>query len=113
METKRIAVVGYGGRGGIYGEFALQFPEKFQLVAVADINEMRLKRLEGENVDVYTDYKKLLDAGYELDLVAIATHILVALSIKGQEMRWKREEYQLDRLSALLMLGGERCVLPV
>ena len=73
METKRIAVVGYGGRGGIYGEFALQFPEKFQLVAVADINEMRLKRLEGENVDVYTDYKKLLDAGYELDLVAIAT----------------------------------------
>ena len=73
METKRIAVVGYGGRGGIYGEFALQFPEKFQLVAAADINEMRLKRLEGENVDVYTDYKKLLDAGYELDLVAIAT----------------------------------------
>ena len=43
METKRIAVVGYGGRGGIYGEFALQFPEKFQLVAAADINEMPLQ----------------------------------------------------------------------
>lgn len=73
MSTKKLAVIGYGGRGGIYGEFALCFPDKFQLVAAADIDELRLKKLEGKNVDTYTDYKKLLDAGYDLDLVAIAT----------------------------------------
>lgn len=73
MERKKLAVIGYGGRGSIYGEFALCFPEKFQLVAAADIDVLRLQKLHGKNVDTYTDYRQLLDAGYDLDLVAIAT----------------------------------------
>lgn len=73
METKKLAVIGYGGRGGIYGEFALQYPEKFQLVAAVDTNEERLALLKDKNVKTYTDYKELLDAGYDLDLVAICT----------------------------------------
>ena len=73
METKRLAVIGYGGRGGIYGEYALKYPEQFKLVAVAETNPDRTKRLEGTDVDVYSDYRELLDKGYELDLVAIST----------------------------------------
>ena len=33
MEAKRLAVIGYGGRGGIYGEYAIKYPEQFKLVA--------------------------------------------------------------------------------
>lgn len=73
MVTKNLAIIGYGGRGSIYGSFALKFPNKFNLIAVADIDENRLKRLNGTNVDTYTDYRVLLDKGYDLDLVAIAT----------------------------------------
>ena len=36
MKTKKLAVIGYGGRGSIYGGFALANPDKFELVAVAD-----------------------------------------------------------------------------
>ncbi len=73
MEVKNLAVIGYGGRGSIYGEYALQFPEKFKLVAVAETQPHRVKRLEGTNTAVYTDYRELLDKGYKLDLVAICT----------------------------------------
>lgn len=73
MGTKKLAVIGYGGRGGIYGEFALTYPEKFQLVAAADTNPLRLNPLKEKGVDTYSDYKELLNAGYDLDLVAIAT----------------------------------------
>ena len=73
MEAKRLAVIGYGGRGGIYGEYALKYPEQFKLVAIAEPNPLRAKKVEGTDVDVYSDYKELLDKGYELDLVAITT----------------------------------------
>lgn len=73
METKKLAIVGYGGRGRIYGRYALCYPEKFHLVAVADIDEMRLQPLKEQGVDTYTDYKKMLDAGMEIDLVVIST----------------------------------------
>jgi len=73
METKKLAVIGYGGRGGIYGEYALTFPEKFKLVAACDNNELRLEKLKDKNVQLFSDYRDLLDAGFDLDLVAIAT----------------------------------------
>ena len=73
MKTKKLAVIGYGGRGGIYGEYALQYPDKFQLVAAADVAEHRLAPIRERGVKTYTDYRELLDAGFDLDLVAIAT----------------------------------------
>ena len=73
MEKKRLAIIGHGGRGRIYGRFALNFPEKFELVAAADINEARLAPLEKEGVKTYLDYKEMLDAGLKLDLVTITT----------------------------------------
>ena len=68
-----MAVIGYGGRGEIYGNYALAFPQKYKLVAVAETNPYRLKKLEGKGVDRYTDYRGLLDKGYDLDLVVIST----------------------------------------
>ena len=41
MDTKNLAVIGFGGRGHIYGEFARKYPEKFQLKAVAETDEYR------------------------------------------------------------------------
>ena len=73
MKTKKLAVIGYGGRGSIYGAFALAHPDKFELVAVADTDKRRFRPLEGTNVKLFNDYKSLLDAGFELDLVAIST----------------------------------------
>ncbi len=73
MKTKKLAVIGYGGRGGIYGEYALQYPDKFQLIAAADVAEHRLAPIRERGVKTYTDYRELLDAGFDLDLVAIAT----------------------------------------
>ena len=73
MKTKKLAIIGYGGRGRIYGRFALCYPEKFQLVAAADIKENRLEPLKEQGVKTYLDYKEMLDAGFDLDLVAITT----------------------------------------
>ena len=73
METKKLAVIGYGGRGGIYGEYALKYPEKFKLVAAADVNTSKIDFLKEYGVQTYSDYKELLDAGLDIDLVAIAT----------------------------------------
>lgn len=88
MDTKNLAVIGFGGRGHIYGEFARQYPEKFQLKAVAETEEYRRRDAkENFGAEVYEDYKELLDQGYRLDLVAIATqdaqhkeHALYALN---------------------------------
>ena len=92
MKTKKLAIIGYGGRGRIYGRFALCYPEKFQLVAAADIKENRLEPLKEQGVKTYLDYKEMLDAGFDLDLVAITTqdaqhreHALYAMA-KGYDL---------------------------
>lgn len=66
MGTKNLAVIGFGGRGHIYGEFARKYPEKFKLKAVAETDEYR-RRDAKENFgsEVYEDYKELLDQGYQ------------------------------------------------
>ena len=88
MDTNNLAVIGFGGRGHIYGEFSRKYPEKFQLKAVAETDEYRRRDAkENFGAEVYEDYKELLDQGYRLDLVAIATqdaqhkeHALYALN---------------------------------
>lgn len=71
---KNIAIIGFGGRGHIYGNYAKQNSEQFRVVAVADTVEHR--RRDGEEnfgAVAYADYKELLDKGYDLDLVVIST----------------------------------------
>lgn len=73
METKKLAVLGYGGRGAIYGEYALTYPDQFKLVAVCDIDDNRLCVPKQHGVPTFKDYKEFLDAGLEIDLLAICT----------------------------------------
>ena len=72
--TKNIAIIGFGGRGHIYANYAKQNPDKFRVVAVADIAEHR--RRDGEEnfgAVAYEDYREMIDKGYELDLVVVST----------------------------------------
>jgi predicted dehydrogenase len=91
--TKNIAIIGFGGRGHIYGNYAKQNPEQFHLVAVADPQvHKRNEAVESFGAEAYEDYRELLDKGYELDLVVISTqdaqhkeHALYALK-KGYDL---------------------------
>ena len=91
--VRNIAIIGFGGRGHIYGAYARQNPDKFNLVAIADIAEHRRRDAE-ENFGAvaYSDYKELLNKGYKLDLVVISTqdadhkeHALYAMK-KGYDL---------------------------
>lgn len=71
---KNLAIVGFGGRGHIYGCFAQKNPDKFKLIAVADTDEYKRKdAVENFGAEAYADYREMLDKGYKLDLVAIST----------------------------------------
>lgn len=92
MKVKNLAVIGYGSRGGIYGAYALKFPEQFKLVAVAETQPHKILKLKDTDVAIYDDYRELLDKGYDLDLVAICTqdiqhkeHAIYALN-KGYDL---------------------------
>ncbi len=72
--TKNIAIIGFGGRGHIYANYAKQNPDKFHVVAVADIAEYRRRDgVENYGAEAFEDYRELLDKGYKLDLVVIST----------------------------------------
>ena len=74
MKTKKLAVVGYGQRGSIYANYALQNPEEFVVTAVIDNDESRRKFAESKhNCPVFSDYKDFLRAEIDADIVAIAT----------------------------------------
>ena len=74
MKRKNLAIIGFGARGGIYGQFAQKNPDKFHLVAVAETDDYRRNVAEKDfGAKPYVDYKEMLDAGYELDLVAVCT----------------------------------------
>ncbi|MEW9671968.1 Gfo/Idh/MocA family protein [Ammoniphilus sp. 3BR4] len=44
MKPIRVAVIGAGDRGNIYGDYALQFPNQLQVVAVAEPDQARRNR---------------------------------------------------------------------
>ena len=72
--VKNIAIIGFGGRGHIYGNFAKYNPDKFRVVAVADVAAHRREDgVKNYGAEAYEDYRELLDKGYELDLVVIST----------------------------------------
>ena len=74
MKTKKLAVVGYGQRGSIYANYALQNPEEFVVTAIVDNDENRRKLAASKHdCPVFSDYREFLAAGIEADLVAVAT----------------------------------------
>ena len=74
MEIKKLAIVGFGGRGRIYADFCRQNPEKFHLAAVAETDESRRREaVEQFGAKGYVDYREMLSSGEKFDLVVIAT----------------------------------------
>ena len=74
MKKLKMIILGYGQRGGIYGNYAFTYPEKYEVVAVVDCREARLE-IAKEQFDcpVFKDYKSMLEANIEADFVAVAT----------------------------------------
>ncbi|NEE01399.1 Gfo/Idh/MocA family protein [Phytoactinopolyspora halotolerans] len=70
----RIAIVGAGNRGQAYGRWLRTHPKAAHLVAVADPNPTRRRRLAAETGGAeYVEWRELLETGPEIDAVIIAT----------------------------------------
>lgn len=78
IETPVTAIlIGAGHRGNIYADYAKKFPDELRIVAVADPNPERRKRIAqlhniSENF-CFTDWKKVFSIGKFADTVIIAT----------------------------------------
>ncbi len=74
-KCKKLVVLGYGGRGRIYSDFAKKYPEKFNLVAVIDNNPVKVETAKSlyNGTQFFSDYHDFLNAKIEADLVAICT----------------------------------------
>lgn len=74
MNTKKLAVVGYGQRGSIYADYALQNPTEFVVTAITD-NDKSRRELAASKHDcpIFDDYRDFIKAGIEADIVAVAT----------------------------------------
>ena len=65
-----LAIIGVGGMGGRHFKYAQEAGAR--IVAVADVDESRLKPYAGQGIKTYVDYLKMLDEG-GFDGVIIAT----------------------------------------
>ena len=74
-ETKKLVVFGLGQRGNIYASFAKRYPEKFQLVAIIENDEERIKYAQAtySGVELFKDYRDFLKRDIQADIVAVAT----------------------------------------
>ena len=71
---KKLIVLGFGARGSTYASYTTRYPEEFELVAIVEVRKERIEQARSlYTCPVYTDYKEMLAAGIEADLVAIAT----------------------------------------
>ena len=75
LGRKKIVIFGFGQRGMIYASFAKQYPEKFEIVAIIDVDErkMELAKKEYPNVALFKDYNDFLVKKIPADIVAVAT----------------------------------------
>ena len=74
MKRLKMIILGYGQRGRIYGNYALSYPEEYEVTAVVDCDEGK-RKMAKQNIGcpVFEDYRMMLNAGIEADVVAVAT----------------------------------------
>lgn len=71
----RVAIIGAGAIAPSHIKGYLEFPEDCTIVALCDIYQEKAEKIAKEyglNVDIYDDYKKLLDRT-DIDLVSVCT----------------------------------------
>lgn len=74
MKRLKMIVFGYGARGGIYANYALTFPEEYEVVAVVESDKVRREEAaEKIGCPVFADYRDMFAANIEADFVAVAT----------------------------------------
>ena len=75
METKKLAILGFGQRGRGYANFAKNNPDKFEVAAVIENDEGRLNMAKEEypNAKLYSDYKDFIKDKVFADIVAVCT----------------------------------------
>lgn len=77
MSVVKLAVVGAGGRGGVYSDWALDHPESAQVTAVAepraDVRDRVAQRHHITSAQQFDDWRQLLAAGRVADAVLICT----------------------------------------
>lgn len=73
MKQIRAALLGFGNRGGIYADHSLDYPDEMKIVAVIEINKVRLneaqKRYGLADDEVFTDLDEFLKRKIPCDLV--------------------------------------------
>lgn len=73
----KIAVVGAGARGAVYAEFAAQWPDRVEIVAVAETRDSIRGRFAARHLlgpgSVFADWRELAARGRIADAVIIAT----------------------------------------
>lgn len=88
----KVVIVGYGDRGSIYANYAAQYPEELEIVAVVDPDPFRLGMAK-EKFDLHksqciTDFDELLSRGKIADCAVVATmdqlHYEQAKALLGQ-----------------------------
>lgn len=78
MKQIKLGLIGAGERGAnCYAPYALKYPSEVKFVCVAEPREERRNQFAKTHAipkeDCYTDWKDLLEKGYELDGIIIAT----------------------------------------
>ena len=70
-------IVGYGNRGQVYADYALECPDEFGIAAVVDPNEFKLceaKEKFGLPDDrLFADFSEFVKSGIKCDFVVNAT----------------------------------------
>ena len=74
MKRLKMIILGYGQRGRIYGNYALAYPEEYEVSAVVDCDENKREMAKQKiGCPVFENYREMLEAGIEADFVAVAT----------------------------------------
>ena len=73
MQVK-IAILGYGKRGAIYAWYAKNNPNKFKVVAVAEIDPIKREIASANHgCPVFENWKDMINSGLDADIIAVAT----------------------------------------
>lgn len=77
MKTVKAIVIGYGGRGSSYAQYAIDNPQELEIVSVAEPLEAKRmtakKQLHLEDSQIYTDWRQLAKQPKKADFAIIAT----------------------------------------
>lgn len=74
MRTQTIVILGYGQRGKIYADYALNHPDEFKVGAIVDTDSSRRELAASKHsCPIFSCYKDFLQANIPADIVAVAT----------------------------------------